>query len=150
MQPQSQAPATALDSGMNSQPTTHVRVARFPNLRALAWSGERLYASRGYSLVAARIQDQSNIDWQPVARFRPSFRRRISVKNRFTARLFREGFHALVVLPSGTMIAAVPGSIVTARPGETEFHQTHAITRGTRPLHIAAVPGRKRVLGRVF
>ena len=135
---------------MNSPQTTLVRVARFPNLRALAWAGERLYASRGYRLVAARIQDQGDIDWQPIARFRPSPRRRLSVTNRVTARLFRDGFHALVVLPSGTIIGSVPRSIVTVRPGETEFRQTHAITRGTRPLHIAAVPGASVYWGEYF
>ena len=38
------------------------------------------------------------------------------------------------------MVGAVPGSIVTLRAGHTEFRQTHAITRGLRPLHITAVP----------
>ncbi len=33
-----------------------IRVARFPGLRALAWSGDQLYASRGYQLVRARIR----------------------------------------------------------------------------------------------
>jgi hypothetical protein len=61
--------------------------------------------------------------------------------NRLTARLFRDGFHALVVLPSGALVAAAPGAIVTLRPGETEFRRTHRILRGTRPLHITAVPG---------
>jgi len=57
------------------------------------------------------------------------------------ARLFRDGFHALAFLPSAAIIGAVPGSIVTLGPGESEFRQTHAITRGTRPLHITATPG---------
>lgn len=120
--------------------TTPVRVARFPNLRALAWSRDRLYGSRRYTVLYARIQDQSNFEWRTVGPFRPPFRRRLSVSNRLSARLFRDGFHALVVLPSGAIIGAVPGSIVTLHPGETEFRQTHPITRGTRPLHITGVP----------
>ena len=60
--------------------------------------------------------------------------------NRLTARLFRDGFHALALLPSGAIIGAIPGSIVTLGPGESEFRQTHAIIRGTRPLHITATP----------
>ncbi|HTT25151.1 MAG TPA: hypothetical protein VMG82_39920 [Candidatus Sulfotelmatobacter sp.] len=75
-----------------------------------------------------------------MADFRPSLRRRASVTNRLTARLFRDGFHALAVLRGGVLIGAVPGSIVTLLPGQNEFHETHAITRGTRPLHITAVP----------
>lgn len=122
-------------------PARLTRVARFQNLRALAWAGDELYASRGYKVVRAKIQDPSSILWQPVAEFRPQFSRRISVMNRFTARLFRDGFHALAVLPSGGLVGAVPGAIVTLSAGESQFRATHAITRGTRPLHITPVPG---------
>lgn len=127
-----------------------IRVARFPRLRALAWSGDYLYSSRGYQLLRARIQDPSSSPtWHPVAEFRPVLRRRLSVMNRLTARLFRDGFHALAVLPSGGLIAAVPGAIVTLRPGEAQFQRSHAILRGTRPLHITAVPG-GAICGAIF
>jgi hypothetical protein len=126
---------------MNSPPTSPTLAARFPGLRALAWSGRDLYASRRYELLRARVEDPRHTTWQPVAHFRPSLRRRLSATNRFTARLFRDGFHALALLPSGAIIGAVPSSIVTLDPGESEFRQTHAITRGTRPLHITATPG---------
>jgi len=115
-------------------------------MRALAWSGDHLYASRGYELLRARIQPPladltgNDISWQPVAKFLPVLRRRLSVTNRLTTRLFRDGFHALAVLPSGGLVAAVPGAIVTLSPGESEFRRTHSILRGTRPLHITAVP----------
>jgi hypothetical protein len=72
------------------------------------------------------------------------------VKNRLSARLFRDGFHALAVLPSGELVAAVPGAVVTLRANETEFHATHVITRGTRPLHITAVPGGAVFWGEYF
>jgi hypothetical protein len=117
------------------------RIARFPGLRALAWSGDLLYASRGYGLMRAKIQNASDtLPWQSVAHFRPALKRRLSVTNRFTSRLLRDGFHALAVLPSGGLVAAVAGAIVTLRPNDAEFRVTHAITRGTRPLHITAVP----------
>jgi hypothetical protein len=117
------------------------RIARFPGLRALAWSGDQLYASRGYHLVRAKIQNSSDtLDWQPIAHFRPALKRRLSVANRLTARLLRDGFHALAVLPSEGLVAAVAGAIVALRPNDSEFRVTHAITRGTRPLHITAVP----------
>jgi hypothetical protein len=118
-----------------------LRIARFPRLRALAWSGDLLYASRGYELLVARIhQPLDQMSWQPVATFRPTLRRRLSVMNRLTTRLFRDGFHALTILPSGALVAAVPGAIVALGSGETEFRRTHSILRGTRPLHITAVP----------
>jgi hypothetical protein len=127
------------------------RIARFPRLRALAWSGDHLYAARGYQLLRARIQDPSaSVTWQPVAGFGPAFRRRLSVKTALTMRLFRDGFHALAVLPSGGLVAAVPGAIVTLAPGESEFRQTHQILRGTRPLHITAVPKGQIFWGEYF
>jgi hypothetical protein len=47
-------------------------------------------------------------------------------------------------------VGAVPGAIVTLGPNETEFRQTHTITRGTRPLHITAVPGGAVYWGEYF
>jgi hypothetical protein len=118
------------------------RVARFPRLRALAWSGDQLYASRGYQLLRASMQNPSNnLAWQPVATFHPEWRRRLSVHHGLAARLFRDGFHALALLPTGALVGAVPGAIVSLRPGQREFRKAHAILRGTRPLHITAVPG---------
>jgi hypothetical protein len=135
---------------MNSPPTALTLAARFPGLRVLTWSGRDLYASRGYDLLRARLEDLRHITWQPIAHFRPPLRRRLWATNRFTARLFRDGFHALAVLPSGAIIGAIPGSIVTLRSGEAEFRQTHAITRGTRPLHITATPGGAVFWGEYF
>ena len=131
--------------------STLVRQVRLPGIRALAWSGDQLYASRGYDLVRARIQDVAGkLNWEAVASFRPAWRRRLSAANRLSARLFRDGFHALAVLPSGGLVAAVPGAIVTQRLNETDFRVTHAITRGTRPLHITTVPGGAVYWGEYF
>jgi hypothetical protein len=116
----------------------------------LAWNGDVLYASRGYELLRAHITDPSNVHWQSLASFRPLWKRRLSVANRLTARLFRDGFHALAVLPGGGLVAVVPRSIITLGAGETEFRQTHTITRGTRPLHITAVPGGAVYWGEYF
>ena len=135
---------------MNSPLASLTLAARFSGLRALAWSGRDLYASRGYELLRASIKDARDIPWQPVAHYRPSLRRRLSATNRFTARLFRDGFHALAILPSGAIIGAVSGSIVALRTGESQFRQTHAITRGTRPLHITPTPGGAVYWGEYF
>lgn len=123
-----------------------VRCARIPRLRALAWDGDTLYASRGYELLRAFIADLPHEwHWQVVGNFRPSWNRKLSVVNRLTARLSRDGFHALALLPSGTIVAAVPGAIATLKANETEFRRTCSVVRGARPLHITAVPD-----GRVF
>jgi len=128
-----------------------VRAARFPGLRALAWADDILYASRGYQLVRARVSAApSQLAWDSVAAFRPSLRARLSATNRLTSRLFRAGFHALAVLPSGGLVAAVAGVIVTLRRNEMEFAATYTITRGTRPLHITAVPNGTVFWGEYF
>jgi hypothetical protein len=125
-------------------------LATFDNLRALAWDGDILYASRGYHLLRAKIDGKGEIKWQFVARFRPALRRKLSSSLRLTSRLFRDGFHALAFLPSGHLIAAVPGAIVTLPPGGAEFHISHSVTRGTRPLHIATTPGGRTFWGEYF
>ena len=135
---------------MNRPPTPLTLTACFPGLCALAWSGHHLYASRGYDVLRAHVEDAHDITWQPVAHFRTSLRRRLSATNRLTARLFRDGFHALAFLPSAAIVGAVPSSIVTLGAGESEFRQTHAITRGTRPLHITATPGGAAFWGEYF
>lgn len=128
-----------------------VRCAGFPGMRALAWDGNLLYASRGYQLMRADMEDLPHgLKWQPVGSFHPSWKRRLTVSSRLTARLFRDGFHALAVLPSGELVAAVPGSIITLAAGESEFRPTFAITRGTRPLHITAVPSGAVFWGEYF
>ncbi len=83
--------------------------------------------------------------WESVGRFSPAWWRNVTSKSRLGSRLVRDGFHALVRLPTGELIAAVPGAIATLRPGEREFQVTHALERGTRPLNIAVTPD-----GRVF
>ena len=130
---------------------TLTRVARLPNFRALAWCEDVLYASRGYKLLRAKLDDSFQlVNWQSVAEYDPGLKRNLSSANALTARLCRDGFHALAVLPSGGIVAAVPGAILSLRPGEAEFRRTHAITRGTRPLHITAVPGASIYWGEYF
>jgi len=142
---------SAAQQSLSENACSLVRVARFPGLRALAWSGGQLYASSGYELLRAQIRNPSEgVNWSPVASFRPGIRRTLSASNRLTARLFRDGFHALAVLPSAGLVAAVPGAIVTLRPNDKEFRVTHAITRGTRPLHIASVSGGAVYWGEYF
>jgi len=133
------------------QISTLTRVARIPGLRALAWRDDILYSSRGYELLRARIHDaERGLNWESVAKFQPPLKRRISVLNRLGARLFRDGFHALAVLPGGALVAAVPGAIIACHPNESDFLVTHAITRGTRPLHITAVPSGTVYWGEYF
>jgi hypothetical protein len=134
------------------------RVARFQRLRALTWVQDTLYASRDYDLLRTRISpsqihDQipsDNQRWEAVASFHPAYWRRWTARTNLSSRLVRDGFHALAVLPSHGMVAAVPGAIITLRPNESRFQVTHKIIRGTRPLHITAVPGGSVFWGEYF
>ena len=125
------------------------RVAAFPRMRALAWCDDVLYASRGYTLLRAQMKAGS-VEWQPIGRYRPSWWRSLSSSIRLGSRLFRDGFHALAVLPTGHMVAAVPGAIIRLAPGESEFRVCHRVLRGTRPLHIAATPSGHLLWGEYF
>lgn len=124
-------------------------IARLPGLRALAWSNETLYVSRDYQVLQSTITSEK-IEWQPVGSFHPTFWRGLSSRNRVVARLVRDGFHALAVLKSGTLIGAVPGAIVTLAPGDSEFRISHQIIRGTRPLHFANTPDGRIFFGEYF
>jgi hypothetical protein len=124
-------------------------VDRCPGVRVLAWWGDDLYAARGYEMLRGSVRG-GHMQWQTVAHFRPAFWRGITCRHRLTSRLVRDGFHALAVLPSGHLIGAIPGAIVTLAPGESEFRVTHRIVRGTRPLHIAATPDGRVFFGEYF
>ncbi len=142
-------PAKPIDSATGLQ-----RVARFPNLRALTWMQDTLYASRGYDLLRARIPTgetpSDKQPWETVTSFHPPYWRRWTARTTLSSRLVRDGFHALALLPSGGMVAAVPGAIITLRPGENRFHVTHKITCGTRPLHITVIPDGRCFWGEYF
>lgn len=125
------------------------RIHSFPRLRALAWVGDVLYAARGYSLLSAKI-GATPIAWAQVAQYKPPWWRNLTASTSLTFRLVRDGFHALARLSSGALVAAVPGAIVTLNLGDTEFRATHKILRGTRPLHICAVPSGAVFFGEYF
>jgi hypothetical protein len=124
-------------------------VQTFPGLRVLAWDNDVLYASRGYTLLRSQATERE-LSWTPIAHCRPPWWRTITSRHRLSFRLVRDGFHALAIHPSGNLIAAVPGAIVTLRSGQPEFAITHRIQRGTRPLHIAALPDGTVLWGEYF
>ncbi|HYA26284.1 MAG TPA: hypothetical protein VEF05_19140, partial [Terriglobales bacterium] len=85
------------------------KLAAFSGLRALAWHDDVLYASRGYTLLRARITPGArDVQWEGVGEARPQWWRTLTSVSRLGTRLCRDGFHALAVLASGELIAAVP------------------------------------------
>ena len=145
------------------------RVAAWRGIRVLAWDGDVLYGCRGYQIVRlnARLQIRPQVvrpqigesePWEVVARFRPVWWRNFSSRIALSYRLMRDGFHALAILGSPlesqtkeqTMVGAVPGALVTRTPGSDEFHVSHQVQRGTRPLHVTAVPSGRIYWGEYF
>jgi hypothetical protein len=123
------------------------KVGAWRGIRVLAWNGDDLYGSRGYQLLRLRSSDlpTGNAAWQAVARFRPEWWRNLTSRSALSHRLFRDGFHALTILAEKAsarqaLIAAVPGAILACDGAGNEFRVKHKIIRGTRPLHITAVP----------
>jgi len=129
------------------------KIAAWRGIRVLAWDRDVLYGSRGYELVrleSTHLQHSKNAVWETVAGFSPDCWRNVTSRSRLTYRLVRDGFHALAVLADRTMIAAVPGAIVTCTPDSKQFHPTHKVLRGTRPLHITAMPNGTIYWGEYF
>jgi hypothetical protein len=121
----------------------------FPGLRVLAWHGATLYAARGYRLLKS-TPTSGQVEWSDAGRFHPAWWRSLTAANRLTLRLVRDGFHALAVLPSGHLIAALPGAIATLEPGQRDFRVTHRVLRGTRPLHFAITSAGRVYFGEYF
>jgi hypothetical protein len=143
-------PAISLSAINRNTELNPVRICTFARLRALAWSHDVLYASRGYTLLSARVGTHAAIEWSHVGQFRPAAWRTITSSSRLASRLFRDGFHALVALSSGHLVGAVPHAIVTLAPGDKEFRVSHKLLRGTRPLHLAVTPGDDIFWGEYF
>jgi hypothetical protein len=124
------------------------RVAAWHGIRVLAWEGDVLYGCRGYRIVG--LQAGKGSEWKAVARFRPAWWRNFTSRNTLSYRLVRDGFHALAVLDDLSMVGAVPGALVTRTPDSNEFRVTHQVRRGTRPLHVTAVPSGNIYWGEYF
>src|SRR5260370_27389310 len=98
------------------------RVARFPRLRALTWMDDTLYASRDYELLRTRIspgQIPSDCQrWEAVASVSPPSWRLSTSRTNLSSRLVPDGFHALPVIPSRAMVAALPRAALRRRPNQ--------------------------------
>jgi len=124
------------------------RVGTHPGIRVLAWEGDILYGCRGYEIAGLQVGKRT--DWSVVARFHPAWWRNLTSRIALPSRLVRDGFHALVILDDRTMVGAVPGALVTRAPDSDEFKVTHQVQRGTRPLHVTAVPSGRIYWGEYF
>src|SRR5690348_3449727 len=91
-------------------------LASFPRTRALTWQDRALYASSGYQLRRVDFDPQNGFVSSHVAEYHPGPLRSLTSRSRLASRFLRDGFHALTVLSSGHLIAAVPHAIVRLEP----------------------------------
>jgi len=138
------------------------KVAAWRGIRVLAWDGDVLYGCRGYQIVRLQIRpqvDRSHIgehaEWEAVASFRPVWWRSLTSRTALSYRLMRDGFHALAILSNRqtndrTMVGAVPSALVTRTQSSDDFHITHRVQRGIRPLHVTPVPSGNIYWGEYF
>lgn len=128
------------------------KIARLPNLLALGWEGDYLYASRGYKVYRINIKDVSltNAPLENAGFFRADFVRKIASGNIILKRLLRLGFHTIRFLPDSRIIGIAAKNIVVLEPGRNEFISTFRIKRGTRPLGMAVTPDGKIYWGEYF
>lgn len=115
------------------------RLESWPGTKVLAWDGDTLYAGRGYALIRHRL-GEAGADWEPVARYGPPAWRTLTSSCRLSARLFRDGFGALAVLPSGALVASVPGALLRLEPGRSAFEEVLRTRPGRRPMSFAVTP----------
>jgi len=118
--------------------TAEVAATRFDRLGGvvpLLVEGSTLLGGHGMDLV--RSVD-TGASFERVARMPGHPALRAASHLRVPARLLRAGLHALCRTPQGGLVATVRGAIMSS-PAEGEpFVEVHTVTRGTRPLNVAA------------
>lgn len=117
----------------------------------LAWHNDILYAAQGYSVLRAKVsRNQNSIEWEQVGNFHPAHWRYLTSRFPLSTRLCRDGFHALAITSSDTLVGAVPHAIVARNPHSAEFRVSFRVVRGTRPLHFAVTPQGQIFWGEYF
>lgn len=112
---------------------------RIHGLRILAVYGNRIYASSGYRVF---ISTNLGLDFHCRASFYPGCLKNTVDKSRLGQRLTRAGFHDLVELEDGALLAIIDGFIIMCPRDDSIFIPVFKIERGSRPLGLAYYKGR--------
>lgn len=94
-----------------------------------------LYIARGYSIHRS---DDCGRSWVLDCRVPARGWRPLAAQLTLAARVLRFNVQALQVLPDGARVAVVRDGIYRAEAGEVEMSRTWAVTRGSRPINLAA------------
>ena len=74
-------------------------------------------------------------------KYRPNMVERGAIKNRYTRRLLRAGFHFVIPMPDGSLLGFIHKMIIKLYAGETFFRTVFRLNKGSRPLGVAQGSG---------
>jgi hypothetical protein len=103
----------------------------------------RYYISRGYDIFRS---DDSGTTWSLDCRVPASGWKPIAARFSLAARMLRYNINAFQVLEDGSRVAVARDGIYRAELGETNMSRVFTITRGSRPLNLAA-DGKRLLFG---
>lgn len=117
------------------------------SMRVLHVDGDVVHAGVGLDLHRS---DDGGETFERVARHEVGPLDRTLARTPIASRLLRAGFHGLVPLANGDLVAIVRGAVLLRRAGETRFEVAHRVTRGTRPLNVCLAPSGRLYFGEYF
>lgn len=106
-----------------------------------------LWAGRGLRLFHSADRAAT---FAPVAGYRGDVFQRISRLSRLTARLTRAGFHSLVPLGNGAVLATIRKHLLKRDPGGSTLREVFVFPRGSRPMNLCRVPAGAVYFGEYF
>ena len=114
----------------------------------LAWDSDVLYASRGYTLLRAKIKATRCDGMSSRATGRSGGEPSVPVPSSEGACAGMDFMGWRSCRPDTSL--PITGSHRHAATGRYEFRVTHRVLRGTRPLHIAVTPENRSPSGRIL
>lgn len=117
------------------------------NYRPLYLANKRLFASQGLKLYKS---DDDAASFELVAGFSASFFDKTIAKNNFTSRVLRAGYHSILPLADGAIVAVLRKTIAYKAANSQEFKPVLKIKRGTRPLNLCQSNSGKLFFGEYF
>jgi hypothetical protein len=103
----------------------------------------QMFVGRGYEI---RKSPDGGRTWVRDCVVPAPFPRRLAMRSRLGARLFRYEIQAFRILDDGTRVAVARDGVYWAAPGQAVMVRSFRITRGSRPLNLG-IHGRRVVFG---
>ena len=115
--------------------------------RVLAVDHEVLYAARGWALERSL---DGGVTFADVAHARADVTERLMASSSLSRRFFRTGFHSLLPLANGDLVAVLRSRLLHLAAGADQFTTAHSVSRGTRPLNVCQSASGRTWFGEYF